>query len=319
MFATQLSLASAQVSRNTFTEITESRAPVREAALEAFRRRNAVLDAWFYDIGKITPDEAKNLSPWLAREGSILIVYPSSGGSLHLCQDIEEFADQGGKEIRALAVAGVGSSALGSAAFARNVADAFDAPVAAVVSGYGLSDLMTEAMGGWFWFRTLNGLRHNFEVLDGYARAHGSAGPGDVTGPTDAHTRDFSLDTQTVCRLLSDGRFTFSLLTGHSKGNLVISEALSDIAIRSSQLPHQPDPSTWIVTVSAAIYMPARYTRIVDVMGGIDWFGGMNSQIDVDIEEKCRLAWHHTNTDIPFHLPVTETFRKLIRERRIAL
>lgn len=50
----------------------------------------------------------------------------------------------------ALAIAGVGSSALGAAAFARNVADGLGEPVAAVVSGYGLADVLTEALGGFF-------------------------------------------------------------------------------------------------------------------------------------------------------------------------
>ena len=73
---------------------------------------------------------------------------PTGAGSLVLCGTVDDFADAGGSEIRTLVVAGVGSSALGAAAFARNVADACGTPVAAVVSGYGLADLLTEALGG---------------------------------------------------------------------------------------------------------------------------------------------------------------------------
>ena len=39
-------------------------------------------------------------------------------------------------------------------------------PVAAVVSGYGLADLATEALGGFFLFGAANSLRHGFEWLD---------------------------------------------------------------------------------------------------------------------------------------------------------
>jgi hypothetical protein len=170
MLASQRSLASVQLNRSTTAVIAKSPTPWREAALEAFRRRNAVLDTLFYDVGKVTDEEARRISPWLAKEGAILIVPPTGEGPLELCQTIEEFADKDGHSIRALAVAGVGSSALGSAAFARNVADAFHRPVAAVVSGYGLADVVTEAAGGWFWFGTLNRFRHELEPLDDLSR-----------------------------------------------------------------------------------------------------------------------------------------------------
>jgi hypothetical protein len=313
MFASQLSLASAQLRRSTATEIAESPAPWREAALEAFRRRNAVLDALFYDVGRITDAEAGCISPWLAKEGALLIVPPSGRGPLALCQDVDDFARKGGEAIRALAVAGVGSSALGSAAFARNVADAFDQPVAAVVSGYGLADLVTEAAGGWFWFGTLNRLRHQFEQLDAWVRSDRWRAAG---ATTTSIAGSASLDTQTVYRLLSDARFRFSLLTGHSKGNLVISEALYALKDRAAV---EPDPDTWLVTMSAAIAMPPRYRNVVDVMGQIDWFGGINSRPSHAIEVRVPLAWHHTNTELWFSLPVHQVFRDLMQTRGVAL
>ena len=70
MLSTQRSLATAQLGRNSFEEIFESPTPLREAALESFRRRNAVLDGIFYDIGKVTHEEARETAPWLAREGA---------------------------------------------------------------------------------------------------------------------------------------------------------------------------------------------------------------------------------------------------------
>ena len=47
---------------------------------------------------------------------------------------------------------GVGSSALGSAAFAWDVAEALAQPVIAIVPGYGVADAALQAMGGWFGF-----------------------------------------------------------------------------------------------------------------------------------------------------------------------
>jgi hypothetical protein len=318
MLSTQRSLATAQLGRNSFEEIFESRTPLREAALESFRRRNAVLDAIFYDIGKVTHGEALKTAPWLAREGAILIVPPSGAGSLQLCNTVEDFANAGGADVRVLAVAGVGSSALGAAAFARNVADAFGVTVAAVVSGYGLADLLTEALGGWFWFGALNRLRHQFEELDDMSRAINR--PETLSPPTSPlELGRVSLDTRTVMALLSDDRFSFSLVTGHSKGNLVISEALYELDEHPAGRAI-PDDKFWLVTVSAAVAMPPRRSKkIIDVMGTIDGFGALNSTPGISIEKPCPLSWHHTNTDLPFHLPVTKVFKELRIERNVTI
>ncbi len=318
MLASQRSLTAAQLSRNTLTEVTESATPLREATLETFRRRNAALDTLFYDVGKVTPVEARGISPWLAREGSLLIVPPTGQGDLILCKTIGDFAELGGWSIRILAVAGVGSSALGSAAFARNVADAFGEPVAAVVSGYGLADLVTEAAGGWFWFGGLNSLRHSLETLDIRSRTTSLAGASISTDAAISLER-LSLDTKTVSALLADDRFNFSLLTGHSKGNLVLSEALFALETGSAALRHTVREDVWIVKISAAVTIPRRYTRVIDVMGNIDWFGALNSRPLMSIEKIWPFAWHHTNTELPFELPVTSVFRELIDEQDIVL
>lgn len=311
MLGTPRSLSAAQLGRNSLAEFVEARNPAREAALEGLRRRNAILDAIFYDIGKVSSDEARAISPWLAREGAILIVPPTGGAPLQLCAGTDDFFARGGGSVRILAVAGVGSSALGSAAFARNVADACRQPVAAVVSGYGLADLVTEAAGGWFWFGALNRLRHQFEELDAWSRGT----RGDITEgrfpDTGVSLRRLSLDTRIVCDLLADRRARFSLLTGHSKGNLVISEALYALQGEPGGSPVAAD--TWFVTVSAAIALPNRFRNIIDVMGEMDWFGALNSTPGIGIEKRCLLAWHHTNTELPFHLPVTQVFTELLR------
>ena len=109
MLASQRSLAEVQLNRNTVAEVAEFRTPLREAALELFRRRNAVLDAMFYDVGTVTAGEAQDISPWLAREGSLLIVPPTGQGPLCRCGAIDAFAGHGGTDIRILTVAGVES------------------------------------------------------------------------------------------------------------------------------------------------------------------------------------------------------------------
>jgi len=308
-----LVLASVQLKRNTAAEVVQAKAPWREATLEGYRRRNAVLDALFYDIGVVTPAEAASVAPWLAREGALLIVPPSGAGMLRICPDIEDFATNGGIHTRILAVAGVGSSALRTAAFARNVADAFGEPVAALVSGYGLADMFTEAAGGWYWFGALNRMRHMFEQIDDLARGNKFeiVWPAETMNPARG-----SIDTRTLCQLLTDRRFHFGLLTGHSKGNLVISEAL--YALRDEQEDDELGDLA-IVTISAAIAMPPRYRNIIDVMGEVDWFGEMNSNMAISVEYRPRNAWHHTNTELNWHLPVREVLSALRRKPGISL
>ena len=176
----------------------------------------------FYDVGTVTAAEAQDISPWLAREGSLLIVPPTGQGPLCRCGTIDGFAGHGGTDIRILTVAGVGSSALGSAAFARNVADAFGQPVAAVVSGYGLADLLTEAAGGWFFFGTLNRLRHQFEELDRLSRTlnapETAAASEEAAAEVGISLARTSLDTATVISLLADPRFKFFAARGPFQG-----------------------------------------------------------------------------------------------------
>ncbi len=175
------------------------RSPLRNLTLEALRQRNTALDALFYDVKVITPEEAFYISGSLAAEGSIMIVPPSGGGALTLCETLEEFALRGGGDAQALAVAGIGGSALGAAAFARNVADAIDAPVAVVISGYGLADIITEAFGGHVFFGHLKGLRPVFQMLDDFA-GRPKFGAADMND--DETSSRTSLDTRTVRALL---------------------------------------------------------------------------------------------------------------------
>lgn len=315
-YKSPLTLASLQLQRDSMAEFQEAEFPWREAALEGLRRRNAVLDAFFYDVGTVMPEETSAIAPWLAREGVILIVPPTGAGPLQLCQDLDHFAEYDGADIRAVAVAGVGSSALGSAAFARNVADAFGEPVAAVVSGYGLADLITEASGGWFWFGELNRMRHQFEQWDDLFRGDPAGSAAALRSDGTTGVQRLSLDVATLHALLTDRRFNFALLTGHSKGNLVISETLYAMQEKSA-LKSLAD--TWIVTVSATITMPRRFSRIVDVMGNLDWFGRLNSRRGLGVELAYPNAWHHTNTDLPFHLPVRRVFEKLKETRGVSL
>jgi predicted TIM-barrel enzyme len=101
------------------------------------------------------------------------------------------------------------------------------------------------------------------------------------------------------------------MLIGHSKGNLVISEALFEMKELDSARLKQLAKQMLIVTVSAKIAMPPDFQHIVDIIGQIDGFGALNSRWDLGTEVTVPLAWHHTNSQLPMHLPVTATLRKI--------
>ncbi|WP_157220052.1 hypothetical protein [Flavisphingomonas formosensis] len=284
----------------------------RAALLESFRRRNAILDTLFYDVSVITGDSADILSDHPSAEGAVLIVPPTGEGSLILCPTIEDFAANGGAGIGVMAVAGVGGSALGSAAFARNVADALGRPVAAVVSGYGLTDVAMEALGGFLWFGVFSGLRQSLEYWEKLAERHGLTDKPGEPGAI-AWTRQ-SLDTQTVEALLKDDRFRFSLIVGHSKGNLVVSEALYAIKAEDEKRLKDLAERTLVVTMSARIAMPEPIDAL-DIIGQWDTFGAFNSPQLIAPDIVVPQAMHHTNRKFFGHLPVTQTLRDALAGR----
>ena len=312
MFQTAFTLSLTQFARTLSLPERLQHSPLRNLALEGLRQRNFVLDALFYDVKVITPEEAFYISDSLAAEGAILIVPPSGLGALTLCETIDEFVLRGGGNARALAVAGIGGSALGAAAFARNVADAIDAPVAVVVSGYGIADAITEAFGGSFFFGHLRGLRPLLESLDDLA------GRPKVGAQRDGTAARTSLDTRTVQALLADPRLSFPLLAGHSKGNLVLSAALHNLSKQDEGRVAELAQHTKIVTIGTRIAMPSAFTDVVDVMGEWDWFGEINSRRFIRADQRVAHAWHHTNTDLSGHLPVTITLMEILAASPVA-
>lgn len=50
---------------------------------------------------------------------------------------------------------------------------------------------------------------------------------------------------------------------------------------------------------------------MIDIMEQLDGFGALNSRLDLPTEVVVPLAGHHTDTQLPMHLPVTKTLRAL--------
>lgn len=281
---------------------------------------NTALDRMFYDIEVLSEAERETLTRLDKVEGRILEVGPSWEPSLRMWDSFE--ACEGlSPRYHAISVAGVGSSALGAAALARNCADALHGKVLAVVSGQGLADLTSEAMGGYFLFGGLNAMRHTVNGFERWVRALNamnpwfdglrfpSLDPGQTLSPA-----PYSKDVSALIKLLG-GAVECDWLVGHSKGNLVISEALYGLRTADRERFEVVAKEVPIVTFGARIAMPTEIAEVIDVMGDMDGFGAFNSRPDIAVDVNVPGAWHHTNTRLPMHVSVSRVLERIVGER----
>lgn len=289
--------------------------PPSRAMLEGLRGRNVMLDALFYDVKVVRPDEALALAPpaygGKAEEGSVLIVTPSGGEPLRVCTDLDDFFTHGGADLDTLTVAGVGSSGLGTAAFARNVADALGRPVAAVVSGYGLADLADEAAGGFLWFYGLTSLHDLHERIDrslDWVRAFQG---GALVG---AEVHPVGRDSDAVLALLTDARAKIATIVAHSKGNLVVSDALHTLQRTDRARSDELGAKIHVVSISSRHTMPRSCRQVTEIVGRWDRIGDFAMRREAPPDVVVPDAWHHTNTDLFGHLPVTKVLKKVFAE-----
>ncbi|MBP1852577.1 cell envelope biogenesis protein OmpA [Rhizobium halophytocola] len=314
MFETAYTLSLSQFARTlSFPERIQKR-PGRNSVLEVWRARNTGIDSLFYDVGTLTTEEVYYISDAIAAEGLIMIVPPRGGPMLTICETIDEFVARGGRKVSVLAVAGMGGSAVGAAAFARNVADAVGSPVAAVVSGYGLGDIVSESMGASFLFGWLGRIRSQCEMIDDViGRPHFGA-YGDRATASDTAGLHACLDVETVEGLLADKRLDLGLLVSHSRGSLVLSEALSELEESDAARLSAIAATTRIITFGAHMPLPAEFHHVTNVMGGYDWYGEMNSHPGQGTEMRVPMAGHSTNASFPGALRVTTLLQTILAD-----
>jgi hypothetical protein len=276
----------------------------------------------FYDVGSLTEQEQDMLFSSVNPEGSVLIVYPLESHKRIRTLTPWEFVQEQNKEtedaVDAIAVAGVGSSALGTAALARNVADYLHRPVAGVVSGYGMSDMLTEAWGGWFVLGTNNTLRdilaRIFDALDLKDHVRDPESHRTITKHFDSAGIDKkrfiygSPDSTSLLYLLSELGTKIKLLVGHSKGNYSIENALEGLLAAHRKTGKPLYSALQIITLGAVIRFPLEFPHVHQFLGQIDYFGMMNSRPAV-----ARIVmpggWHSLNTSMPGHMAVASALK----------
>ncbi|MGD9299838.1 MAG: hypothetical protein PVG09_09045 [Thiohalocapsa sp.] len=279
--------------------------PLLYSTLTAFQGRNTLADWMFYDVSALTPAEFSLLSAQTHSEGAILVVEPRGSEASVRVQKFTEFRafrSAPGDLLRHFAIAGVGSSDVGAAALARVLANRVDAPVGAIVAGYGLSDLFTEALGGWFFFGALSRARR---VLSRFSAADMQRHSGTTSHAARSESLRlgslFSPDTSTLIRLLDERERRIDTLLGHSKGCLSVAYALRAISERIDGDAFARAKDINVITTGAVVDFPSGLSRVRQYLGTLDWFGGMNSNLGLPLTPVPN-AWHHLNTTIPLHM-----------------
>lgn len=281
------------------------------AAFDALRyrvqQRNTVADWMFYDVKALTPAEFTALSQEINREGSILVVRPSGDTrsfGVEKFDNFERFRAEPGDLLRHFTVAGVGSSDVGAAALARTLANHLNEPVGAIVAGYGVADLLSEAIGGWLFFGAQNRALDFFERFEASTQVLSPETSQETSRATQLQGADLSPDTKTLVRLLSEPERNVKTVLGHSKGCLSISYALQTLANLADASAFDRAKEIDIVTTGAVVAFPHGLYGVRQYLGAFDWFGGLNSRASTPYFEVPG-AWHHLNTAVPFHMNLT--------------
>jgi len=208
--------------------------------------------------------------------------------------------------LHTLTVTGVGSSAFGSVAFAWDVSKALGEPVAAIVPGYGLADVVPQALGGWLGFEMYDAIQSvTQEFLANFAPTLAMMGkdlarstPGRVTASTGAPVfRHGSAASDDVHAILRNVR-GIARVVGHSKGALAIENALRS-------LPSDRTKEISVHTFGCVISEAVPCKQYSQYLGLIDALGFWNSPNN--FPEHRPLADHSTNSLFPLSLQVTSS------------
>ena len=263
-----------------------------------------------------------NLSALANPEGAILVIDAHHAPFVRKYDDVKEFLAGGLKfpaggegsspprDIRIITVTGVGSSALGSAAFAWNVSESLREPVAAIVPGYGLADLIPQALGGWFGFGLHDFMRRFFyQALAATAPEIATIGhrlvtttPDPAASAAEASFRSGSPESDILHQIL---RTTPQIkrLYGHSKGALCIANAIRELPDERYRDLH--------VTTFGCVIQEETDADYDQVLGSIDGLGQLNSW--ANWPEQWITSWHSTNSMLPLTMPVSALVKKDVR------
>jgi hypothetical protein len=276
---------------------------------------NFNFDSLVYDTNALSEKQKEALLERTALEGSIIVVWPGKSERIEFCDTADQFLKQyrGKRSIDAITIAGVGSSDLGTAAFAKSVANGLDRPAIGIVTGYGIADWMSEAMGGFLWF----GMRNRVQSLMDY-----------MSGALEGAFTDMLLgqngflfteqkyipglpECSSLLKLLQANQNTTKILVGHSKGNFSIANSLVGLQERVETINHDMA----IVTFGCGVRLPDGFDKVHQYVGTLDFLGIMNTPVfEADAVHWLPFALHHINPSTPGGIDVATIIKKIAEE-----
>jgi hypothetical protein len=313
-----------------------------EPAVRSCRRFNTTLDFIFYDVPTLCAALTAKDRPMQARdekppsriidfdalsdpEGALLLIDATTAPYVHKYQSVEKFLQSPYRETRdvdIVTITGVGSSALGSAALAWDISVALARPVLAIVPGYGVADVLLQALGGWFAF----GLHDFFDSKTFIQTALATAAPQTARigrelvastprAPTarGAPIFRYGSGSSDVLHALLEHRVTpFRLLVGHSKGALQINNAIQS-------LPAERTRGLRVVTLGCPIGRNVAGVDYHQYLGLFDALGQLNAW--GHLPDHWPQTWHSTNPALPPAMAAGEMTSESVRseaERSLA-
>jgi len=307
-----------------------------EPIVQYLRLANTTLDFLFYDVNAFRADLSKlgwdvevdewpldpsgltrllkhlDLSALSNPEGAILVVDAAERPYVKAFRSVAKFLDDdAGTKIGTISITGVGSSALGSAAFAWNLSTALGKPVAAIVPGYGVADVIQQALGGWFGFEMYSYwikqpvqdvLANTQPQVASIGRALLATTPGHKKATTGAPVFRSGSGSSDVLHAILKSSDRPMHVFGHSKGALVIANAILD-------LPAPILAKLSVVTFGCSVSESARVGSYEQFLGVFDLLGIINS--GGNAAEHLVDTWHSTNTEMPYTMHVASLSRTL--------
>jgi hypothetical protein len=286
--------------------------PLIKPTLRVLGLGNTAFDALFYDVSRMVTDlflhgilvkgavvppsphfsemtrafSQVDLDALANPAGSILVVDAGRPARVEQLDDVPKFISwtkAHGQALRSVSVTGVGSSALGSAAFAWNVSTALGEPVAAIVPGCGVADAIEQGFNGWLGVLNLWIAQMTQEVLEHALPP--AARPDRLPTRSSNVLHAILKDVPNVRRVL-----------GHSKGALAIKDAIQALPLETTQRLH-------VVTFGCSIAEDTPTAGYSQFLGMIDGVGLLSSW---GHPSKNLIHTHHsTNSSIPLSMPVS--------------
>jgi len=307
-----------------------------EPTVRSCRLFNTALDFVFYDVPTLRTALAEKDAPMKARhkkppsrivnfdalsdpEGSLLLIDATTAPYVHKYQSVKKFLESPYQETRDVDIAtitGVGSSALGSAALAWDISVALKKSVLAIVPGYGVADVVLQALGGWFAFGLHNFLNSKTLIQAGLATAApqtarigrdlAASTPDEPTARGGAPIFRYGSGSSDVLHALLKCRVTpFRLLVGHSKGALQINNAIQC-------LPAERTRGLRVVTLGCPIGQNVEGVDYHQYLGLFDALGQLNAW--GNWPEHWPPTWHSTNPALPPAMAAGEMTCESVRD-----